>query len=306
MRKQWLLIPVLMIAAFGTAFAMLRLNYTVQETVGKDNLAVLEGHVFKNAYNPSVKSMLTPEYYAAVLKEAVRVGCRGGDASSMYTTNAQAVLNCFQRNNGEDKEGGGIYNSLKGRITSITYDGRHFCMASYAGKSRWVTAAHCFLGRTPPYESYKILLDKPYGIKVTVCDRDNCDVALVEPLGGKSFDADFTPLDTSLTTISSKTQLFVPGIEINALVPGNNIDGVSEVIMWSKIRNACIPYEVRNGCIAYTCSTLTGFSGAPVYAVKNNTVSLVGVHSGGELGGECSAMEMNTAVTSDVFAEILK
>ncbi|MBY8945172.1 trypsin-like serine protease [Pseudomonas sp. SH10-3B] len=305
MRNQWLLIPVLMTAAIGTPIAMLR-YYTIQETVGKDNLAVLDGHVFKNAYNPLIKSSLTPEYYAEVLREAVRIGCRGGDAFSTNTVSADAVLNCFQRNNGEDKSGEAIYNSLKGKVTSITYNGMHFCMASYVGKLKWVTAAHCFLGKASPYDNYKILLDRPYDIKVTVCDKKNCDVALVEPSGMEGFDEGYTPLNTSLATISSKTQLFVPGVEINTPIPGNNIDGVSEVIMWSKIKNACIPYEVRSGCIAYTCSTLTGFSGAPVYAVKNNSVSLVGVHSGGGLGGECAAMEMNTAVTSDILAEILK
>lgn len=305
-KKKWLLIPFLLLAFTGSAVAIVTLGYVPYKTIGKNNMPVLFGHIFTNEYNPSIVSEFDPQRYSQILSEAAKLGCRGGDGLSTQTSKPQAVLSCFQRNNGEDKESTIIYNRIKDRITSITFKDNHLCMASYVGGEKWVTAGHCFLGNQAPYENHKILLDKPYSIKVIKCNAPNCDIALVEAIGGKFSGKLPVQLDSDLTSISDKTPLFMPGIEIGTKIPGGNIQGVPQVVMWSKIKNACIPYEVKRGCIAYTCSTLTGFSGAPVYSVDADNPKLVGVHSGVELDGSCAKSTVNLAVTSDIFAGMLK
>lgn len=290
----------------GSALAVKTMGYVPYQTIGKNNLPVLFGHSFTNEYNPSFISEFDPLRYAQILAEAAKLGCRGGDGLSTQTNNPQAVLSCFQYNNGEDEKSSIIYEKIKNGITSITFKDSHLCMASYVGNKKWVTAGHCFLETEEPYEDYKILLDKPYALKVTNCKSPNCDVALVEAIGGEPPEFTPAPLDSDLKSISDQTSLFVPGVEIGTKIPGNSIRGVSQVVMWSKIKNSCIPYEVKRGCIAYTCSTLIGFSGSPVYSVNTEQPKLIGVHSGVELGGSCTNHTVNLAVTSDTFAGMLK
>jgi hypothetical protein len=113
-------------------------------------------------------------------------------------------------------------------------------------------------------------------------------------------------MDFALTTISSTTTLFIPGIEVGTAIPEKNIDGAGKKMMWSKIQNACIPYEVKHGCISYTCSTLKGFSGAPVFSVRGAEIRLIGVHAGGQVGGSCENNGINSAVTSDIFKRMVE
>ncbi|WP_338473754.1 trypsin-like serine protease [Pseudomonas sp. MS646] len=306
MRKQSVYTACLLLAFTGSTLAIMKIAYVPYKTMGKNNLPVLFGHTFTNEYNPSASTKFDPQKYTQIIAEATQLGCRGGDGLSTQTNKPHAVLSCFQKNNGEDKKTTIIYNKLKDGITSITFDSSHFCMASYAGNGKWVTAGHCFSGKTEPYENYKILLDKAYSIKVTNCGPLNCDIATVEAIGSKLSETPPAPIIGDLSSVSEETPLFIPGIEIGTKIPGNNLQGVSQVVMWSKIKNACIPYEVKHGCIAYTCSTLTGFSGSPVYSISADYPKLVGVHSGVELGGSCTNHTVNLAVTTDIFAGMLK
>jgi hypothetical protein len=304
MKCKWLLTPILILAITSASQAVTNRYPTTEQTEGSGTLVILDGHQFRNEYNPKLGSKLSGGYYDSIIAESKKIGCRGGDSIAEIVGGPSIVLNCFQRNNGEDIPSDKLYKLLKGKITSITFEGSHLCMASYRGGSKWITSGHCFDNNRPPYASYRILLDKPYEISVKLCDLDNCDLAVIEPIGAPTVPGSAVSY-TDLSTISISSQLFVPGIEQSTPIPNNNIAGVDQVIMWSKIHNACIPYEVKKGCISYTCSTLSGFSGSPVFVVKNSGATLAGVHAGGQPGEACKDRNINSAVTADTIARIL-
>ena len=306
--KKRLLIPLTLITITGTAFALAVVNgHAVPfQSEGYGTLDLLRSHKFSNEYNPTLTEILSGPDYEKIMAEAKSSGCRGGDSVSINAVEPRKVLNCFQINNGTDLLTEKVYNLVKRGITSITFKEAHLCMATYKGEGKWLTSAHCFADQRTPYKDYKLLLDKPYPIKVRLCMLDNCDLALVEPVGGPNVTSGLEPTYEDLTKVYYSTTLFVPGIEERTLIPGNNQSGVDKVIMWSKIKSGCIPYEVKIGCVYYLCSTLEGFSGAPVFSVDGSNARLIGVHAGGQPGKQCGNKNINSAVTADKIASFVR
>ncbi|TWC17347.1 MULTISPECIES: hypothetical protein [unclassified Pseudomonas] len=200
----------------------------------------------------------------------------------------------------------GIYYGLNLVTSLVDESGLHKCMASYYSKDVWITAAHC-ISDSNLYivsDSSKTKIQKGSSGNVTLCtDHPNCDVAYIS---AKTFNQDTSQFNAhgNLADITPKTELFVPGIEIDSPILADGLVILKDQLLWSPVgKSYCRYSDVEEGCFSHACSTLTGFSGAPVYVLgKDKKLTLIGVHSGEKIGNvSCKKDGANYAVSSRYF-----
>lgn len=281
------------------------------QSYGKLNIGVLEGHTFKNYYNPAADELFPEDFFNNISKEVSETNCKGGKVSirSLPEEQRKYVDSCFVKySEVRGSPEGTAYMKIAAQITSLTRNGVHKCMATSLGHGKWLTARHCFEQAYGNYQKYQMILEHGPSNIVTVnfCKEKGCDLAVVTVASGQRFPSEVKINPEVLKELISSTELLIPGVEEGTSIPNNNRAGLDSVIMWAKPGGACIPYEIRKGCFGHTCSSLLGFSGASVYMLKGNSPELVGVHSGMATLAVCQTMSVNLAVTVDLVEEFSK
>ncbi|WP_417312045.1 hypothetical protein [Ectopseudomonas khazarica] len=195
--------------------------------------------------------------------------------------------------------------------TIVDRKGNHVCMASYYDKNTWITANHCVTDTWIESMGISILAN---GKKVPItkamrreCAKQSlgCDVArIIAPTPNVSTD-NIVLRGARSTIVTEKTDLFIPGIEVETPIYTESGVSFDRALMWADVGKAyCRVYKVEAGCFSHTCSTLTGFSGAPVYLVnaEDQKIYLIGIHTGDDQQDvSCKTSGTNYAVSPDLF-----
>ncbi|MDU9027597.1 trypsin-like serine peptidase [Pseudomonas mediterranea] len=170
----------------------------------------------------------------------------------------------------------------------------HKCIASAYKKDIWVTARHCLIliddmQKASSDKRYLLIEGKRREIKnsmVTDCKSDKeCDVAFIRISTGSIKDDEFPRLSYEKDFINTNTEMLVPGLAVNQKLANRYESALyREELMWSPYgKGFCRSMQVKdNGCLIHACSTLIGFSGAPMYSYDKNDgkMVLIGIHSG--------------------------
>lgn len=180
--------------------------------------------------------------------------------------------------------------------------GRHVCVVSVIRKGVWVSAKHC-LEDSVKFESLRIISGAKKvqisSVAAAPC-KEPCDIAF--------FFAE-TPEDAEIPVIKPKgaelkwdNPIFIPGVpygfSLSSVLkpePATTNTPVSDTLAKNRYNNLVMwpPYNEgfcmtltkdTSGCIVHTCSTVRGFSGAPIYRYNSNTdkIELIGIHSGAD------------------------
>ncbi|WP_460136071.1 trypsin-like serine peptidase [Pseudomonas sp. S1_E04] len=199
--------------------------------------------------------------------------------------------------------------------TSITIsrDGTHSCIASFYNKNTWVTAAHC-VSEANIIDGRSILSGgKPIPITesmIKICKKPGCDVAFVTASTNIVDISRYELYNPNLLLLTEQSQILIPGIEEGIPIILSDKTPYKLNLMWSDVgKGFCKIYRVQNGCFSHTCSTLSGFSGAPVYWVNapSGKIELIGIHSGESIDGiKCKKTDSNYAVTADLYNGAIK
>ncbi|MFP5421092.1 MAG: hypothetical protein ACLGID_06435 [Gammaproteobacteria bacterium] len=195
--------------------------------------------------------------------------------------------------------------------TIVDKKDNHVCMASYYGKNIWITASHCVtdawvdMGISILADGKKLPITKTMRRECSKGSESGCDVAqITAPTPSVSTD-NIVLKGTRSTIITEQTDLFIPGIEVETSIYSEGGVSFESALMWADVGKAyCRVYKVEAGCFSHTCSTLTGFSGAPVYFVnaKDKKIHLIGIHTGNNQGEvSCKTSGTNYAVSTDLF-----
>ncbi len=243
---------------------------------------------------------------------APNVNKTGGKESALR----QEVMKCFQkfdekffRDLGYGSAGRGIYDGLGFVNSLVNNNGDHKCMVSYYAEGIWITAAHCVsesLLRAGLYivaNGIKVKIEKSKNGNVSLCRANRCDVAFINaptPVVNKSrFVA-----DGDLKLLNANTPILIPGIEEGSPIVRGATVMLSENLLWAPVgKGYCRAFMVEEGCLSHTCSTLSGFSGAPMYLQDNQRrINLVGIHSGEKSSiVSCKAAGTSYAVSTQLF-----
>ncbi|WP_170930014.1 MULTISPECIES: serine protease [unclassified Pseudomonas] len=209
----------------------------------------------------------------------------------------------------------GSYLDALDLLTSITItrDGTHSCMASFYDKDTWITAAHCVSyaniadGRSILINGKQIPITKTI---VKSCGKPGCDVAFISSPTNVTDTAKYELRNPNLSLLTEQSQILIAGIEEGSPILPADKSPYKSNLMWSDVgKGFCRIFRVQSGCLSHTCSTLSGFSGAPIYWVNSSSskIELIGVHSGESVEGmKCNDTESNYAVASDLYQGALK
>lgn len=228
---------------------------------------------------------------------AVESGKCRGDISSYSDLSSEEVSDCFVRLSRlmdmiEPPRSSSLTYlksiEMVSSITDVSYT--HRCMASVYKKDVWITARHCLESNAIADGIYILVDGKKSKIKepsVRHCGA-NCDISFID----MSTPAQTTPPNIAINTsdLNWDTEIFVPGIQDGTrLRDKSDPSKYKYELMWSMVGSGyCRSYEIdERGCLIHTCSTISGFSGAPVYIYDENSkaVSLLAVHSGAKADG---------------------
>ncbi|MDP9512205.1 hypothetical protein Q7O56_24545 [Pseudomonas protegens] len=196
----------------------------------------------------------------------------------------------------------------------VTTSDIHRCDVSVVRSGLWVTAKHCLDDVKWNLDILRVVVEnkKVKIIKAIAasCKRQPCDIAYLYAE---------TPKAAEIPTILSKdveirwdNPIFIPGIPYGANLAGifkpespYSNEPVSaghaklrynDLVMWSPYNQGfCMSLTKDNSdCIIHTCSTVRGFSGAPIYRYdqEKNKIILVGIHSGSD--GELNKCEVKS------------
>jgi len=281
-----------------------------------ENLYKNSNYAFSTPYAPGTGGRFTTAELERKRDEAK--DCLGQQtiSSALSSADREAVFRCFEKFDValykkmgyENKDGLKLYQALKYVSTIVNNDGTHECMASIYKENLWITAKHCLIESKIDNGIYLLIGDSR--IKIT---RDNsrhcsiypCDISMIRaPTPAFSNDLVVNALNDK--TLNIRTPLLIPGIEAGSpdYVNGKNITQTN--LMWSHVgKGYCNVYKVEDSCISHTCSSLSGFSGAPIYAQdQQNNIRLVGIHSG-DLQDlvRCSSKRTNYASSSALFPD---
>ncbi|WLG82750.1 trypsin-like serine protease [Pseudomonas cucumis] len=266
-------------------------------TWGDDN-----GPKFTNSYtggygNSDAGTVKSGPSEAEKSRWALESGKCRGDISSYLDSDSEEAKNCFVRLSRlmdmvePPSENSMTFLKSIGMVSSITdISYTHRCMASIYKKDVWITARHCLESTTITDGIYIIIDGKKNKIKESSVRRcgTNCDIAFID----MSTPAQITPpkIDMNTSDLSWDTEIFVPGIQDGTSLASNaSPSDYKYNLMWSRVgAGYCRSYEIdERGCLIHTCSTLSGFSGAPIYVYdeKSKNVSLIAIHSGAKADG---------------------
>ncbi|WP_156339466.1 hypothetical protein [Pseudomonas nunensis] len=221
--------------------------------------------------------------------------CEGEQKELSVITQAQ-VRSCFINSSEAKSEDLSYLESFRYLSSLVDTRFRHKCIVSVFGDGVWITAGHCVPKDFMKY-GLSILVDGRFveltQNSVRQCSSVNCDIAFISiktPSGIKSGIP--KPVNTSKDDYWN-AEIIVPG-----LPQGTNVtelrdrDNYTKALLWGPVGQAfCrIIKDPNNGCIVHGCSTLTGFSGSPLYQ-KTKTADgyeLAGIHSGTNLSKEAA------------------
>ena len=165
-----------------------------------------------------------------------------------------------------------------------------FCAGLFLPAGKVLTARHCFgsalLGNTQVRSAQS---GKRWPIENQMLPADEGKVAsdwVVVSLTGADFP---TPPKFNLTRLGTSPTAFVIGPFHSAKMmkydPAPTPDGdfLRYSLRYPK-PGTCVALAVRTGCLALTCQTVTGFSGAPVFSARQSDGSydVIGIVSGGD------------------------
>ncbi|MEW5714062.1 hypothetical protein AB1462_17075 [Pseudomonas sp. SB113] len=196
----------------------------------------------------------------------------------------------------------------------VTTSDIHRCDVSVVRSGLWITAKHCLDDVKWNLDILRIVVEnkKVKIIKAVPanCQQQPCDIAYLYAE---------TPTSAEIPTILSKeveirwdNPIFIPGIPYGAKLAGifepesiYSNEAVSpsyaklrynDLVMWSPYNEGfCMSLMKDNAsCIIHTCSTVRGFSGAPIYRYdqEKDKIILIGIHSGAD--GELNKCEVTS------------
>lgn len=171
----------------------------------------------------------------------------------------------------------------------------HACAASVYKKGVWVTASHCI------NMSYNLIVGNEIiplkDLTILGCGA-GCDVSFIT---AKTPDrAEMPDLVDNVKNIEWETDLFIPSMPVGTTLsllfqssdaysqpdPAAVKRDFNKKIIWSPYGEGfCVALkQYPNGCVVHSCSTVAGFSGAPIYSYDKarDKIVLLGVHSGSD------------------------
>lgn len=274
------------------------------------------GFIFTSSDKPKLKEEL--DLGDILRRRNETKNCLGEKNSTkgLKAVDRESVMNCFQmldydffeQMGYKDNKPLGLYRSLEFVTVIVNEAGRHHCMASIYKNNAWVTAEHCLKSSAINSGIYILTGDSRIKIRkedIRICIEKNCDIGLI--LAPTPSITDELIVSTENTReIHLRTDLLIPGIESGTPVFSNNKNNSRSMLMWSHVgKGYCNAYKVERGCVSHTCSTLTGFSGAPVYIEDaQKKIRLVGIHSGNTSDSvQCKTKHTNYATSSHFFED---
>ncbi|VVM47571.1 hypothetical protein PS639_00607 [Pseudomonas fluorescens] len=286
-----------------------------EQTTGEGNGPEIytPNSTFENDYSVTTISLPSGSYSSM---KSESEGCLGNLRATAGPKDPERaeVYKCFRFLNDElydavvSRKDFGYLSALPLLASIVGDDSKHICMASFYKEGVWITAKHCVttlrlskgINLVVGNELIKIMKEK-----VSWCSGSFCDVGFIS---AKTPVVDLNNLELqnpNLAAVNWGAEIFIPGIEegesIDRKAPMNSFRAQ---LMWSDVgRGYCKAFKVKKGCINHTCSTLNGFSGAPVYWIdkKDRKIQLIGIHTGHSRFFGCAGSETNYAVTSDQY-----
>ena len=288
-----------------------------QQTVGSNNV----GEKYQN--KAPFRNELTGKAGVIPKEEMIRLRAENKNCIGTFTSSTgenlprDQIYRCFVTLNTpfiKVLPKGGYLDALDLQTSIINVkDGTHSCMASYYRDGLWITAAHCLSeanvlsGRSILSSGKPVVITKD---RVHMCGSPGCDVAFVNAPTPAIDAAKYELIKSDLSRLTEKSRIFIPGMEEGMSVVASDKSAYKNNLMWSDVgKGFCRIYRVQNGCFSHTCSTLSGFSGAPVYWVDapGGKIELLGIHSGESVDGiSCSETGSNYAVASGLYNGAMK
>lgn len=161
----------------------------------------------------------------------------------------------------------------------------HSCMASAYQPNKWITAKHCLTKNHIINGAYLIALGAQVKISqemVSLCD--DCDIAVIDVSGIQALKpAGNEPVVPATLSVKVEDEVFIAGIPEKTVLNDFSPEGIAAQLRWSAVGlGFCRVFGIDDKCLTQTCSTIRGFSGAPVYKFNSVTsrVEILAVHSG--------------------------
>jgi hypothetical protein len=272
---------------------------------------------YSNSDNPAASGGFTRGDRERMRAETADCDGEQSITKGMTVAERESVMNCFEKFDldfykalgYQNREGMSIYKAMD-YVTALVDDAEaHICMASIYKNNVWITARHCVTDKKIANGLYIIINNNKVAIKnddIVLCSGLKCDIAAIK-LPTPNVPADLSVDRFNSVWVTHKTPIFIPGIEAGMpnFSEGNN--QILNNLMWSHVgKGYCNAYKIESGCMSHTCSTLTGFSGAPIYMEgSNKKIMLVGVHSGAVREAvSCKVENTNYATSSLFFASL--
>lgn len=221
--------------------------------------------------------------------------CRGFLTLSDSAKAKEAIENCFVAKDRRMELLAGKYaqygylRALNLTTVIVNKDDSHVCVASVYRKDTWITAKHCVPSTNLAYGLYILLPSGPKLLKQTdvrLCNKPGCDVAIIEAETPETPEVAALNNAPDLKAVRPGTAIFLPGL-VQSFKVSKNIDrkSLEENFMWSDYgMGYCRIRNVYEGCMSHTCSSIDGWSGAPIYSYDKDKINLLGVHSGFSVG----------------------
>lgn len=251
-----------------------------------------EGYSFYNEY--SKEYLGKPDLIELSIMGAQSKACKGFLSLSATPESKKDIEDCFLSKDirmeilaGRNVDYKNYLSAIK-LVTSITRNnGQHICMASFYQKNKWITAKHCLVRTNIELGANLLLPNRSLRIKRTdidYCNETGCDVAIINLPTSDILGNSILNTSPDLKSINPKTEIFIPGIvQRTPLAKGIDRKTYESMLLWSDVgKGYCRIRNIYEGCISHTCSTIDGFSGAPVYNYEKNKgeITLLGIHSG--------------------------
>ncbi len=188
----------------------------------------------------------------------------------------------------------------------ITTSDTHICDVSVVRDGLWVTAKHCLDDVKGNLDILRIIVGNKR-VKITksvnaVCKQQPCDIAYLYAETPAS--AELPVILSGNVEVKWDNPVFVPGVPYGAKLASvfesesyYSNEPVSadhaklrynDLVMWSPYNQGFCMSLMKDsaGCIIHTCSTVKGFSGAPIYRYdkEKDKIILIGIHSGADSG----------------------
>ncbi|RJX78948.1 trypsin-like peptidase domain-containing protein [Pseudomonas sp. LS-2] len=270
-------------------------------TAGKNYFEYLDDG-FVNEFNPALSKKMSHGDLLKLVYEHSDGKCTSYAENSLTKPDFQkaGVAACFAGSSNSDESGQISFNKIRDSLASLTYKSSHRCIAVYMGEGEWLTARHCISELSGNYVDLRLITpDGNFRVdKVINCVESGCDYVWIRPYGtsySKSVPARLGV--EAISKISASDELFIPGIEEKESIPGGSFAGVQKAMKWTRYTRTCIAIKVRRGCLTHTCSTVQGFSGAPVFAFQDGVAYVVGIHLGVDKENVCNDGGRNFAVS---------